>query len=179
MELEHRSQLGELMASLGLPMTAVEVGVAEGRYSLEMVRWGLTRLYLVDRWESTPTAPGDSASPQDWHDRNLTDCQARLKDYAAMVTFLRGDSVEMSAHVPDASLGLVYLDACHEYGWVCRDIVAWLPKLVSGGILAGHDYFGYPGVKRAVDEFAERKGWPLHFTPDGAPENTGFWVRRD
>jgi len=34
----------------------------------------------------------------------------------------------------------VFIDADHSYQSVKKDIVSWLPKVRSGGILAGHDY---------------------------------------
>lgn len=49
-------------------------------------------------------------------------------------------------------IGLVFIDACHEYDSVKADILAWLPIVRDGGTLCGHDYFNFPGVKRAVDE---------------------------
>ena len=42
------------------------------------------------------------------------------------------------------------------------DIVAWAPKIKEGGFLSGHDYNnvndkkGVYGVKRAIDEYAEK-----------------------
>lgn len=64
-----------------------------------------------------------------------------------------GDSTESASLFKDRSLDFVYIDACHEYSKVRLDILAWLPKVKSGGTLAGHDYNRtHPGVRRAVDE---------------------------
>ena len=53
----------------------------------------------------------------------------------------------------DESLDFVFIDASHEYEDVKNDILAWLPKVKVGGILAGHDYLQmWPGVIMAVDE---------------------------
>ena len=49
------------------------------------------------------------------------------------------------------------------YDAVCADLAAWWPKIRPGGLLTGHDYdiyldtTGEWGVRRAVDEFAERE----------------------
>ena len=58
----------------------------------------------------------------------------------------------------DGSLDFVYIDADHHYDAVCRDIDAWLPKVRSGGIIAGHDFCNYPGfgVIEAVMERFDR-----------------------
>lgn len=65
--------------------------------------------------------------------------------------FLRMPSVLASLHVQDGSLDFVYIDAIHLYAYCLRDIKVWLPKLRSGGMLAGDDYF-ITGVSKAVDE---------------------------
>jgi predicted O-methyltransferase YrrM len=58
----------------------------------------------------------------------------------------------------DQSHDFVFIDACHEYESVKKDIIAWLPKIRQGGILAGHDYsVAYPGVIHAVHEIFGKK----------------------
>jgi predicted O-methyltransferase YrrM len=48
----------------------------------------------------------------------------------------------------------VYIDAAHEYECVMRDIVNSWNSLRDGGILALDDYLKWPGVTKAVDDFA-------------------------
>lgn len=56
----------------------------------------------------------------------------------------------------DESLDFIFIDASHEYEDVKNDIIAWLPKLKNGGILAGHDYEIFDGVTRAVNELFQK-----------------------
>jgi predicted O-methyltransferase YrrM len=75
---------------------------------------------------------------------------------AHLITPVRMTSIQASERYPDGSLDAVFLDASHKYEDVRADILAWLPKVKSGGILAGHDYTyrndDWPDVRRAVDE---------------------------
>lgn len=59
----------------------------------------------------------------------------------------------------------LFVDASHEYVDVKADLEAWLPKMKPGGIIAGHDYEAWPGVKKAVNEF---------FTPDKIENDCWF-----
>lgn len=60
-----------------------------------------------------------------------------------------------------ASYGLkargMYIDGAHEYEAVLADLATYYKLLEPGGIMWGDDYDrGWPGVVRAVDEFAAR-----------------------
>lgn len=70
----------------------------------------------------------------------------------------RRDSSEFANDIQDASVDVVYIDGDHSYVKVNSDIVSYYPKLKAGGYLCGHDYHkGYPGVIKAVDDFAAEK----------------------
>jgi len=69
------------------------------------------------------------------------------------VASIRKDSVEAAKLFNDGEFFAVFIDADHSYEGVRKDIDAWLPKVMPGGILCGHDFDGmFPGVIQAVDE---------------------------
>lgn len=87
---------------------------------------------------------------------------------------LRMKSTDGSKLFENNSLDFVFIDASHEYEDVLDDIKCWFPKVKSGGILAGHDYYvlehnytGAPGVKRAVNEY---------FNPDDLIKDQDCWI---
>lgn len=66
-------------------------------------------------------------------------------------------SLDAVAQFPDKSLDWVYIDGDHSYEAVKADLVAWLRKVKTGGVLVGDDYdwldeFGAPSVLRAVED---------------------------
>jgi hypothetical protein len=66
---------------------------------------------------------------------------------------MRMTSLEASNHFEDQSLDFVFIDASHQYEDVCNDIDVWIPKVKTGGFLAGHDYCdSFVGVKEAVNQ---------------------------
>lgn len=157
MTIKHRSQLGDLLKEMKLPLIIAEVGTAEGLFAKEMMDWGTKLLYLIDRWE-TSGITGDSSFAQEWHDNNLLQVQDRMavyKNRPEKYIILQGDSVEMLQHIPDDTLSLLYIDADHSYEGVKRDIETGYSKVVSGGIMAFHDYGNITdyGVNQAVNEF--------------------------
>ena len=58
----------------------------------------------------------------------------------------------------DSPIRLLFIDGCHEYEEVKKDILLWKKHLIEGGIIAMHDYLpeNYPnflaGVNKAVNE---------------------------
>lgn len=68
-------------------------------------------------------------------------------------TPIRKDSVEASKDFNNESCDVVFIDMEHTYEAVKKDIEAWLPKVKTGGYIAGHDYDSiHPGLVKAVEE---------------------------
>jgi len=74
-----------------------------------------------------------------------------LKGYT--YTPYRIPSKEAAKLFQDGSLDVVFIDAEHTFETTKEDIQSWLPKVKSGGYIAGHDYSpNWKGVMQAVDE---------------------------
>jgi Methyltransferase domain len=50
-------------------------------------------------------------------------------------------------------IGMLFIDGSHAYEWVKADLLAWLPFVIEGGLVAMHDA-NAPDVMRAADEFS-------------------------
>lgn len=61
------------------------------------------------------------------------------------------DSLEAAIKCDDEHAAAVFIDANHSYEAVRDDIEAWWPKVKAGGLLCGHDYHSFDGVKTAVE----------------------------
>lgn len=57
------------------------------------------------------------------------------------VTFIRKFSNDAHCLIDDKSLDVVFIDGNHSYKYVVDDIKNYLPKIKSGGIICGDDYF--------------------------------------
>lgn len=156
---------------------AAEIGVAEGNFSEDILRWpiNIPVLYMVDRWRRDAHTKGDSNNPQEWHDKNYKQVLERFSKYHERAQVLRGESIEMALHIPDGSLAFVNVDADHSFTGVTNDILAWAPKLIRGGVMAFHDYENPQyGVKKAFCAFRKLQ---INLLPEDKPEDAGAWFR--
>lgn len=132
-----------------MPMTfqCVEVGTYKGK----------SFAYLVVECINSKKnfrAVGVDAFP--WEDVE-PDFDRNMKPLEGYYNKIKGESSEAASQFNDGELDLVFIDANHTYEFVKRDILAWLPKIKKGGIIAGHDYGRddyrpYPGVQQAARE---------------------------
>jgi len=167
--IQYRRDLNQI---IDLTLPAAEIGVAEGYFSADILSWGVPKLYMVDAWKHLEVA-GDGANSQEWHEKNYNAAIGRTSKYNREI--LRGISWEMAAQVPDESLCFINIDCDHSYEGVKKDIAAWWPKLVKGGVMAFHDYENNAyGVKQAVKEFAS--GIEIHLLPEDKPEDAGAYL---
>lgn len=80
-----------------------------------------------------------------------------IKPVNNIITPIRKTSEEASLLYEDESVDIIFIDADHSEEAVKKDINLWLPKVKKNGILAGHDYFSWPGVQKAVNELIGNK----------------------
>lgn len=76
-----------------------------------------------------------------------------------VINLIKAHSLSIVDKYENKSLALCFIDGSHEYEDVRADLIAWLPKIKKGGVLAGHDYNNpnHKGVRAAVDEILGRK----------------------
>lgn len=180
MEIRHRHQLPELLRHLQLPLIAAEIGVAEGNFSNELLYNGLDKLYSVDAWEQL-NQRGDGGFDNAWHKQNYQKTIDKLSKYGDKSVILKGLSADVAKLVNDNYFSLVYIDGNHSYDGVKTDIECWYPKLITGGIMAFHDFIDCEsyGVKRAVYEFAMNNKLDVYIIPENKEEDQGaFFIKK-
>lgn len=150
--MKNRNELGKLYQKHYKTGLGVELGVQWGAFSLEILKNWKGELKCIDPW----TGEG--------YDEIYELAKKRLGE-ERLVKKLSIDAVK---DFEDESLDFIYIDACHVYPEVKRDIEMWYPKVRKGGIVSGHDYvkaFDF-GVIEAVDEFVKKENKVLSLTED-------------
>lgn len=148
---------------------AVELGVWCGRsltflaHKLRNVQHKRCTVVGVDAWPNGYGFGGHDermAAAGGVFVSSLMDMFREAPELARDLWIHRCESSHAARLFDDGQVDFVFVDAAHDYEHVRADILAWLPKVKRGGIIAGHDYTSdYPGVERAVEEaFGPRGG---------------------
>ena len=169
-----REFLGMFLNALGLRGTYVEVGVHRGVFAAKfLVNWAGRRYVAVDPWEEDFVEDYIDGVNMEGKDRlgDMDAFLAAVDPYMDRVSILRAYSTVAAAHFVDGTIDAVFIDAVHHYHMVMQDMQAWWPKIKSGGIMLGHDYYlgvhsdAVFTVKPAVLEFGRRVNLPVFHTP--------------
>ncbi|UYZ12479.1 class I SAM-dependent methyltransferase [Brevibacillus sp. WF146] len=144
--------------------TVVELGSWKGRSTVWLAHAvkdrGAGRVFAVDTWKGTQNGGPDEQT-----------CQAYLKGYqenqlfeeflqnlanagvAECVQPLKGDTSAASWHFPRKHpIGLLFIDADHNYEAVKRDFSSWSPMVPAGGYVVFDDVPSWPGPTRLASE---------------------------
>jgi hypothetical protein len=143
----------------------IEIGVWKGENAARILAARPDVTYTgVDAWATGLDATWEGSEsyadsgavtanlPQSHYDDVHAMCMRRLEKFSARVHIIRMASVEAAEQIRLVA-DLVFIDADHSYEGVRADIAAWLPRVVKGGWIGGHD-FGprFIGVQQAVVE---------------------------
>lgn len=140
----------------------VEVGSWRGRSSVymgvEIVNSGKElKMVCVDTWEGCVENKGHDLLVNDGlYKEFLQNISSVNTNRPDTLLEMRMSSLDAAEFVENFSLDFVFIDASHDYENVIADIRAWYPKVKEGGVIAGHDYPDWPGVKKAVEEYFNR-----------------------
>jgi hypothetical protein len=158
----------EIAAMLGGPgKTAAQIGCYDGGTTGTLARH-FDKVTVIDHWGLLIRSPSPALA---------TDLKLLAGRYAEETAGLTGvtppleHSDKTLAGIPDGSLDLIWLTAEPEYDFFLTFLPAWLPKLKSGGAIAGGFYEpkNLPASSRVVQLLL---GAPDHTFPDM------HWVRR-
>jgi predicted O-methyltransferase YrrM len=119
-----------------------EIGCWEGEGSTQVFLSTMPetgKLLCVDTWRGSPNVRQHQEVIA--HENVLNSFMTKVEATRGSIevqSFV-SSSVSAASLIRDKSLDLVFIDADHGYDAVRQDILAWMPKVKSGGIICGHD----------------------------------------
>jgi MMP 1-O-methyltransferase len=119
--------------------------------------WGKSVAYVLDQTDK------DAVCVDLWGDGEYKDKELYSGAYEYFTTLLYEEgwtdrvtilrmSTRQAARTWTQPIGLLHIDAGHDYEDVLADYLEWSPHIVPGGAIAFDDYGSYDGPRRVVDE---------------------------
>ncbi|CAE7374233.1 unnamed protein product [Symbiodinium natans] len=148
-------------------LNMAEIGVWYGDVSAHLLaEFQNLHMLLVDPYHLRAEGVAED-QPQGLPVEALDIGTRRTQPFRYRATHLLQHSVEAAGWVSRNSMDIVYVDGDHSYEGVASDLNAWWPILRDGGAMVGHDYtITWPGVVRAVNEFADVHGLDVNFSAE-------------
>lgn len=183
-KLVHRDRFGLWLQANGILGKGVEIGTFYGVYAnLLASQWGGS-LYTVDPFNWNVTPKYVDGCRRDWEAKEPRELDPEAVYQAAVATLaprvncqvVRMTSLEAARHFDNGSLSFVFIDGDHRREAVEADLAAWWPKVMPGGVFAGHDFYNrddelmHGGVFDAVWDWAKVQGRKPHVT-----QCTSWW----
>jgi SAM-dependent methyltransferase len=167
----------ELLKKLPKNMKCVELGVANGDFSRQIItHLQPSFLALVDLWDSDRYSEKMYQAVSE-HFKNEPCCDVKI---------YRTSSIDACQQFEDGSLDFVYIDTTHSYSTTKSELQLYSKKLKPGGILAGHDFSqgnwskrSRYGVIEAVYDFCIESNWRLDYLTMDINERQSFALLRN
>lgn len=169
---EHREKLGAWLNERGLLGEMAEIGCAHGGFARIMLAdWAGKTYRMIDPWTAQDASVYKERQEEAWkYQRWFEEC-SELAERDKRVVVMRHYSHDAAALVPDGSLDCCYIDGNHSLEAVSQDLADWWPKVKSGGLFGGHDFYDatHDGhrcqVQTAVTQWAKANGQFVALTP--------------
>jgi len=148
--------LAFLASTVPVHLAIVELGSWKGKSTAWLASGSRVgqgaHVYAVDHWVGSSEhqhlfwEPGATTFPE--FESNM-----EWLGLGDIVTPITGKTAEV-AKTWDKDVGLLFIDAAHDYESVKADFLAWSPFVVAGGWVVFHDA-GFPGPSRVIKEYIE------------------------
>lgn len=133
------------------------------------------RVYAVDTWQGSFEEEKHKKYLEGYSENQLYEefIQNMKNNGLDQITVpIRGDTLEVARQWPlDTRIGLLHIDASHEYEEVRRDFEFWSPHVLTGGFIVFDDVPYWPGPTRLITEL------PKWYRQIGVTNNKMIFVK--
>lgn len=142
------------------PKRILEIGTFDGNTTLNLAAnsppdGSVVTVDLPPDWDKRKFAIKVPEAHLNINDPAVTGAQYRSSEYAAKITQVFGDSIQLNWGTLPIPFDLVFIDGCHSYDYVKQDTSNAMKNCSPGGLVVWHDYGMLEDVSRLVDETAQ------------------------
>lgn len=127
---------------------ACEIGSFRGKSS-ELFALHVKTLFCVDLWTPYSQEYDETVVYKAEEEFDL------MRENYENIVKIKSDSVDASLMFPNNFFDLIYVDADHSEIPFRKDMTSWIPKVKTGGIISGHDYYF---VREYLRQFTQDQG---------------------
>lgn len=127
--------------------TILEIGSYEGRSTAAIARATPGVVFACDDWRGEADRP---TTRSDLRARFMRHLRLELRRGKVIMCEMTSTQLRDQYRGKAVTYDMIFLDGDHSEEAVVDDITGWLPYLMPGGILAGHDAW-LPGVSAALN----------------------------
>jgi hypothetical protein len=141
-EIDYRTELPRFLNDHGLTGAGAEIGVYTGTFSKTILEtWKGRQLIGVDPYIKFTNEEYFDSTQDANQELIYAQAQAVYVPYGPRANLVRLKSLDAAPGIQDGSLDFVFIDGNHSYEASSADIAAWYPKVKSGGLFSGHDFY--------------------------------------
>lgn len=147
----YRDPIFDLMPEI--VKVVVEIGTLQGWFAWRCLKYlPNAKIHCVDPLFDDPVYGGDG-------EYNLKCWRRNLNKEVDKRAFLHRRRSLYASLTWNGNIDFLFIDGDHSYEDVLLDLESWVPKVRSGGLVAGHDIEGKwgPNVKRALETYCPER----------------------
>jgi predicted O-methyltransferase YrrM len=146
-------------------LVIAEIGVFRGESTLAMLNYcDVKKIYLIDPFDKKIADQFNSndGTNVNIHSNLFEETKTKLEKFKEKIIFLKEISDTAFEKIQDDELDFLFIDGCHAYECVYKDLINYYSKVKKGGIIAGDDFsnkFSEFGIIDAVNDVLPTLGY--------------------
>ena len=144
------------------PIKVAELGILQGKgIPLFLNNLNIKEYHGVDAFTNYEENKDGSYELMKNHGLEIYNQLNKIYEQENRIHIHKGFTTDVVNKFDDNYFDLIFIDAGHNYTQISADIKLWYPKMKTGGIFSGDDFY-FEDIQQAVTEFVNKKNLKLY-----------------